>query len=200
MGEATREAREKVAEAREALGREVDELGSAARSAFDIPEKVRRYPVQTAGLAAGAAFLAAGGPKRVLRGVERRLRRGKRRRPQTLLPKEIERAVDGLGDDAAEIRERLDREFARFLERERKEGKLERSPTSRLLGLVEAFAIPFGAQVSRRLTERLFAADPNRPPADRAGGRDDAAGETPAAQALAEDASAYRALQDRQKS
>ncbi len=197
MGEATREAREKVAEARDAFGREVDELGSAARTAFDIPAKVRQNPVQTAGLAAGAAFLAAGGPKRVLRAVERRLRGGKRRRPRTLLPKEIERAIDGLGGDAAEIRERLDREFARYLERERREGKLERSPTARVLGLLEAFAIPFGAQVSRRLTQRLFAADPNRPAADR--GADAAADGTSGTQALAEDAAAYRALQDRQK-
>ncbi len=196
MGEETREARAKVAEARDAFSREVDELGSAARSAFDIPAKVRRNPVQTAGLAAGTAFLALGGPKRVLRGVERRLRGGKRRRPQTLLPREIERAIDGLGGDAAEIRQRLDREFARYLERERKEGKLERSGTSRLLGLLEAFAIPFGAQVSRRLTQRLFAADPTRPPADR--GRD-AADTTSGTQALAEDAAAYRALEDRQK-
>jgi hypothetical protein len=198
MGEATREAREKVVEARDALGREVDELGSAARSSFDIPAKVRRNPVQTAGLAAGVAFLAAGGPKRILRGVERRLRGGKRRRPRTLLPKEIERAIDGLGGDAAEVRERLDREFARFLERERREGKLERTPTGRLLGLLEAFAIPFGAQVSRRLTERLFAADPDRAPADGSAQGDEAGGSS-GTQALAEDAAAYRALQDRQQ-
>ncbi len=198
MGEATREAREKVAEARDALGREVDELGSAARSALDIPAKVRRNPVQTAGLAAGVAFLAAGGPKRILRGVERRLRGGKRRRPRTLLPKEIERAIDGLGGDAAEVRERLDREFARFLERERREGKLERTPSARLLGLLEAFAIPFGAQVSRRLTQRLFAADPDRPPAHEQARGDDAS-QTSGTQALAEDAAAYRALEERQQ-
>ena len=60
MGEQTRTAREEVLAARAALSSEVDELGSAARSAVDIPAKVRRNPAQTAGLAAGAAFFALG--------------------------------------------------------------------------------------------------------------------------------------------
>ena len=187
MGEATRAARQQVVEARAALGGEVDELGSAARSALDVPAKVRRNPVQTAGLAAGAVFLAVGGPRRVVRGVERRLRGGTPPPPKTLLPKDVERAVDDLGPNAAAVRARLEREFARYLEEQRKEGRLERSPRDSALRLFEAFAIPFGAQASRRLLQRLFAADPTRP--------SPAAEPSTGSEALAEDAAAIKATE-----
>ena len=186
MGEATREAREQVEAARRELSREVDELGSAARSALDVPAKVRQNPVQTVGLGAAVVLLAAGAPKRGLKWVKRRMRGGKPEPPQSILPREIERAIEDLGPDREVVRAQLNKEFVRFLEKERKEGRLERSPQDTLLRLIEAFAIPLGAQTSRRLTERLFAADPNRPPA---GGEKSSGTET-----LAEDAATAAAI------
>jgi hypothetical protein len=190
MGEATRAAREQVKAARRDLGREVDELGSEARSSLDLPAKVRRNPVQTVGLGAAVVLLAAGAPRRGLRFVQRKLRGGKPEPPSNALPKEVQRAIDDLGPDAAAVRARLDKEFAKFLARERTEGKLERSPQDTLLRLVEAFAVPFGAQASRRLTERLFAADPDRPAVPGEAAREKATGR----EALLEDAATVAAV------
>jgi hypothetical protein len=188
MGEATREARKQVEAARQDLAREVDELGSAARSAFDIPAKVRKNPVQTVGIGAGVVLLAVGAPRRGLRWVERRLRGGKPEAPPSVLPKEVKRAIDDLGPDAYAVRARLEREFVKFLEKERKEGRLERSPRDSVLRLLEAFAVPFGAQASRRLTERLFAADPDRPPVTAEGEK------ATGSEALLEDAATVAAV------
>ncbi|MBA3778297.1 MAG: hypothetical protein H0X16_03150 [Chloroflexi bacterium] len=166
MGEATRQAHEAVVRARTALRGEVDELGSATRSALDIPAKVRENPVQTVGLATGAVFLAVGGPKRILQAAETRLRRGKKRRdrPKGILPKEIDRTVKSLGDDEAVVREKLEREFAHYIREKAKTGKLEPSGRQSMWRLFDVIAVPLGAQVSRRFAERLLAADPDRPP------------------------------------
>jgi hypothetical protein len=188
MGAETREARKQVEAAREELRREVDELESAARSALDIPAKVRKHPVETVGIGTAAVLLVAGAPRRGLRWAERKLRGGRAQPPPRALPKEVLRAIDDLGPDAAAVRARLDREFARFLAKERKEGKIERDPRQTVLRIVEAMAIPLGAQAARRLTERLFAADPNRP-AVSPDGREKASG----TEALAEDAATVAA-------
>lgn len=192
MGSETAEARKQVVAAREALGREVDELESAARSAFDIPAKVKTHPVQTVGLGAGIVLLAAGAPRRGIRWVERKLRGGKPERPPKALPKEVERAIDDLGPDAAAVRARLDREFARFLAKERKDGQLERTPQQSALRIIEALAIPLGAQAARRLTERLFAADP-----DRAAVRPEGVEKSSGVEALAEDAATVAAAEEK---
>ena len=192
MGAETAEARKQVVAAREALGREVDELEAAARSAFDIPAKVKTHPVQTVGLGAGIVLLAAGAPRRGIRWVERKLRGGKPEPPPKSLPKEVERAIDDLGPDAAAVRARLDREFARFLAKERKDGQLERTPQQSVLRIIEALAIPLGAQAARRLTERLFAADPDRPAVDAEGVE-----KSSGTEALAEDAATVAAAEEK---
>jgi hypothetical protein len=192
MGEETAEARKQVVAARESLGREVDELESAARSALDIPAKVKAHPVQTVGLGAGIVLLAAGAPRRGIRWVERKLRGGKAEPPPKALPKEVEKAIDDLGPDAAAVRARLDREFARFLAKERKDGQLERTPQQSVLRIIEALAIPLGAQAARRLTERLLAADPDRPAVDP-DGREKSSG----TEALAEDAATVAAAEEK---
>jgi hypothetical protein len=192
MGAETREARKQVEAARSSLSREVDELESAARSALDIPAKVRKHPVETVGLGAGIVLLAAGAPRRGIRWVERKLRGGKAEPPPKALPREVLRAIDDLGPDAAAVRARLDREFARFLEKERKEGRIERDPRQTVLRIVEALAIPLGAQAARRLTERLFAADPNRPPISP-----DGMEKSSGTEALAEDAATVAAAEKR---
>jgi hypothetical protein len=192
MGEETAEARKQVVAARQALGREVDELESAARSALDIPAKVKAHPVQTVGLGAGIVLLAAGAPRRGIRWVERKLRGGKAERPPKALPKEVEKAIDDLGPDAAAVRARLDREFARFLAKERRDGQLQRTPQQSLLRIIEALAIPLGAQAARRLTERLLAADPDRP-AVSPDGREKSSG----TEALAEDAATVAAAEEK---
>lgn len=166
MGEATERALAEVAAARAVLSSEVDELEAAARSALDLKAKVRRSPAKAAGLVGGAAFLAVGGPKRILRGFSHRLRGTPA--PASLLPEEIQKAVDGLGPDAAAVRGRLEREFAAYLAAQRKEGKLGGAGSS-AWKLFDTLAGPIGAQASRRLIERFLAADPDRPRAAPSG-------------------------------
>ena len=89
MGTSTKEAHQQVIAARKAFAGELDELNAATRSALDIPAKVRKHPLETAGLAGGAAFLAVGGPKRVLKAVGRRVRPTRKQRFKGVLPDEV---------------------------------------------------------------------------------------------------------------
>jgi hypothetical protein len=190
MGEATRQAREEVIRARAALSGEVDELGAALRTSLDIPTKVKRNPVQTVGLAAGAAFLVVGGPKRILQKIELKLRGGKPKPPKGLLPKEVEEITEKLGPDGEIVRARLEREFAAYLREKSKKGQLAAGPRESAWRLFDAMAIPLGAQMARRLTERFFAADPDRPPVPAT--EEKATG----TEALVEDAAVVAATQD----
>jgi len=62
VGAETDAARAEVLASRAALLDEVQRLEASARAAVDIPAKIRRAPAKTAGLAAGTAFMALGGP------------------------------------------------------------------------------------------------------------------------------------------
>lgn len=104
MGARTDAARAEVVAARLGLRTEVDRLEASGRSAVDIPAKVRREPVKTAGLAAGAAFLVAGGPKRVLRGVRRAVLGPEPPLPKSMLPDEVEKTLRKMGSDGDRIR------------------------------------------------------------------------------------------------
>jgi hypothetical protein len=176
VGEQAQQARQRVVEARAALADEVDDLGSAARTTFDIPATVRANPVQTAGLAGGAVFLAVGGPKKLIQGVRRAMRRGKPPRAKGLLPKEIERAVDALGEDGPYVKARLEREFASYIQDKKKNKQLEPTAQQSFWRLFDIMAGPLGTQAARKLAEQLLqtpppttsgAADATRPPTRR---------------------------------
>ncbi|MBA2254370.1 MAG: hypothetical protein H0W07_04560 [Chloroflexi bacterium] len=162
MGESTKQARQAVVAARAALATEADELTAATRSALDIPAKVRKHPVETAGLAGGAVFLAVGGPRRLLKAAGKAVRRGKEPPPKTLLPKDVQKVVDGLGDDGRKVQERLEREFAAYLEK-RKKADTPTSSRASFWRLFDVMAIPLGRQVAKQMAERLLAADRDRP-------------------------------------
>lgn len=164
MGESTKQARQAVVAARASLATEVDELTAAARTAADIPAKVRAHPAQTAGLAGGAVFLAVGGPKRVIRGLGRVARRGKEPPPKTLLPKDVQRVIDGLGDDGKKVQARLEREFADYLEK-RKKATSQTNSRASFWRLFDVMAVPLGRQAAKQMAERLLAADRDRPAA-----------------------------------
>ncbi len=164
MGESTKQARQAVIAARAALATEADELTAATRSALDIPAKARKHPVETAGLAGGAAFLAVGGPKRVLRLVGRAVRRGKEPPPKTLLPKDVQKVINGLGEDGRKVQARLEREFASYLEK-RKKADTQASSRASFWRLFDVMAKPLGRQAAKQMAERLMAADRDRPAA-----------------------------------
>ena len=115
--ESVADARQAVVDARLAVEKELDDLGLATKAALDIPAKIRRNPVRTVGLGAGAAFLLLGGPKRVLKQVEHRVL--PKRRYRKLTPAEVDRAIDRLGDeDQGRVRAHIERDFASYLEKE----------------------------------------------------------------------------------
>lgn len=165
MAESTADARQEVENARRAVESELDELGAAARAAVDIPAKVRRNPVKVAGLASGAAFLAVGGPKRVLRAAEHRLWPKRQTRVKSVLPKDVARAVDRLGEDAEGVRNHLERDFVTYLER-----KHPADPPSAQRSFWRTYDLllgPIGGIAARELVKRLFETPPERKAEDR---------------------------------
>ena len=158
MGARTDAARAQIVEARSELENEVLRLEAAGRAAVDIPSKVRRAPARTAGLAAGAAFLIAGGPQRLFRRAKRAVLGPEQELPKSMLPGEVDEALRKLGPEGDKVRGTLEREFAKYLE----EHKEERD--SRDLGAVAALLLtnvarPLTERVGRRLAQELFSPD-----------------------------------------
>lgn len=155
MGASTDAARARVLAARGELEDEVTRLEAAGRSAVDIPAKVRREPAKTAGLAAGAAFLVAGGPRRAFRRVRRAIQGPDADMPRSMLPKEVDRELKKLGSDGEKVRGTIEREFARYLDEHREERQ------NRDLGAVAALLLsqvakPVTQRAARRFVEELF--------------------------------------------
>ncbi len=109
-----------VLAARTALEDELVRLEATARAAVDIRAKVKRNPGRTAAVLGGTAFVAVGGPRRVLRGVRHRVFGRPDPLPPSLLPDQVEKAVRALGDDGTKVRGALEREFAAFVDTNRR--------------------------------------------------------------------------------
>lgn len=155
MGARTDAARAAAVASRGSLEDEVVRLEASARAAVDIPAKIRRAPARTAGLAAGAVFVAAGGPKRVIRRVVRAVRGPQADMPKSMLPKEVDRTLRKLGSDGDKVRGTIEREFADYLEAkgpERRSRDLG-ATASTLAGSVLG---PVTKRVGRQLAEELF--------------------------------------------
>jgi hypothetical protein len=163
MDEATLAARQQVVAARAALLVEVDELGTAARSAVDVPAKIRRNPLKFAAGAGGLAFLALRGPQRTARRVTRSIRGGRTPTPKSVLPDEIERVVAELGGNSEKIRARLDREFADYLASQKRAGNLRSGGANAFWRGANVFTTVLAARAAGQLARRLFAADRDRP-------------------------------------
>jgi hypothetical protein len=121
----------------------------------DIPAKIRREPVKTAGIAAGLAFLIAGGPKRLFRQARRAVVGPEADRPKSMLPEEVDKELRKLGSDGDRVRATIEREFAKYLEEHREERE------KRDLGAVAALMLanvakPLTSQAVKRLTEQLL--------------------------------------------
>ena len=158
MGEGSDTARAQVLAAREALGEELERLEASARTAVDIPAKVRRNPGKAAGVAAGAGFLLVGGPQRVFRRAKRVVLGPPEPLPKSMLPKEIDKALGKLGDDGDRVRGTLEREFANYLEQtapQRKERDLGAVTAIMLSALIRPLIQRYGKQ----LIDQLFATD-----------------------------------------
>jgi hypothetical protein len=114
-------ARDRVLAARATLGEELETLEASARAAVDVPAKIRQSPAKAAAIAGSAAFVVAGGPKRLFRAGKRAVTGKPAEYPDALLPKEIEKTLKKLGDDGDKVRGALERDFAAYAEARKKE-------------------------------------------------------------------------------
>jgi hypothetical protein len=121
----------------------------------DIPAKIRRAPAQTAGLAAGAAFIVAGGPKRLIRGFRRAVFGPEADLPKSMLPREVDKTLKKLGSDGDKVRGTLEREFASYLD-EKAEERRKRDLTGTAAVLVASLLGPLTKRLGDRLAEELF--------------------------------------------
>lgn len=136
--------------AREGLGEEIIRLEATARAAVDVRAKVRRNPGKTAAVVGGTAFMAVKGPRRVFRTVKRRIVGAPDPLPPSLLPDQVEQAVRALGDDGAKVRGALEREFAAFVDTNRK------GDSRFIRRILLTGGVPLAGEVSRMLLKRLF--------------------------------------------
>ena len=155
MGARTDEARAEVVASRQLLLDEVARLEAAGRSAIDIPAKIRRSPAKVAALAAGAAFVVLGGPKRTIGAIRRAVRGPKADLPKSMLPEQIDKALHSLGDDGNRVRGLLEREFVDYLEKNKpvREARDLRGTISELGGNLLR---PATSEAGKRLAKELF--------------------------------------------
>jgi hypothetical protein len=158
VGEGSDAARAQVLAARGALADELERLEASARTAVDVPAKVRRNPGKAVGLAAGAGFLLVGGPKRVFRRAKRAVLGPPEPLPTSMLPKEIDKAIRELGDDGEKVRGTIEREFASYLEQtapQRKKRDVGTVGTILALTVIRRLFERYGQQ----LVDQLFSTD-----------------------------------------
>ena len=160
MGSRTDAALAQVVAARADLAEEVDRLEAAGRAAVDIPAKVRQNPAKAAGVAAGGAFLALGGPKRLFRRAKKAVTGKDEDLPSELLPKEVEKTLRKLGTDGKAVRGTLEREFASYLD-DRSKARKKEGVVAGVTALALAGLRPIVLRTGRQVAERLL--DPNGP-------------------------------------
>jgi hypothetical protein len=158
VGASTDAARAEVLARRAELAVELERLEAAGRSAVDIPTKIRREPAKTAGLAAGAIFLVAGGPAKVVRRARRAIFGPERELPKSMLPKEIDESLRKLGTDGEKVRGTIEREFTKYLD-EHAEERRDRDLGAVVAMLLASVAKPVSTRAARQLAERLFSPD-----------------------------------------
>jgi hypothetical protein len=160
VGTRTDAAQAAVVAARADVADQVDRLEAAGRAAVDIPAKVKANPAKAAGVAAGGAFLALGGPKRLYRRAKRAVTGKDDELPSELLPKDVEKAIKRLGSDGKAVRGTLEREFAKYLEDRQSERKKE-GLVAAATGLAITALRPIAMRGGRQIAERML--DPNQP-------------------------------------
>jgi hypothetical protein len=141
----------------------LDDLTGATQSALDVPAKIRRNPVKTAALVSGTGFLLAGGPRRVVRAVGRRILPQPRPDPYAgILPDEIEKVLKdtGVAKDP-EVRRALNRDFADYLKQKGKY-RPEPSAAASFWRTFDKVAGPLGTAGARAMVQRLMEAEQDR--------------------------------------
>jgi hypothetical protein len=155
---AVQAARAEAEAARTALAVEIDRLRDAGRRAVDVKAKVKGMPAAIAREPAKFLGLGAAGAGAGI--LVSRLRRGRKKAmPPGLLPPEVESALEGIGPDAAKVREALNAGFTRYLETE---GAQAATPRRKVPGLIPLFILPVASTIAREAIKRLVAGPPKR--------------------------------------
>ena len=158
MGEGSDSARAGVLAARATLAEELEQLEASTRAAVDIPAKVKRNPVKSVGIAAGAGFLLVGGPRRLFRGAKRVAFGPPEPLPKSMLPKEIDKTLKGLGSDGEKVRGTIEREFAAYLE-QTAPVRNKRDLNAVTAIILSALARPIIERFGKQLIEQVFSTD-----------------------------------------
>jgi hypothetical protein len=158
VGSRTDAALAQVVAARADAEEQFDRLEAAGRAAIDIPAKIRRSPAKAAGIVAGGAFVALGGPKRLFRRAKRAVTGKEEELPSEFLPKDVEKALKKLGTDGKKVRGTLEREFAKYLDDRRKERKKE-GIISAGTALAATALRPGAIRIGKQLAERMMNPD-----------------------------------------
>ena len=158
MGAETEAARAEVLASRAALLEQGHRLQASARAAVDIPGNIKRQPAKTAGLVAGTAFVALGGPQRLFRRARRMVQGPKADLPKSMLPDQVEKQLRKLGTDGDKVRSVLEREFMHYLD---ERSKVRKQQDTALVGLAIAGNVlrPLSDRLGKQLAERLFSPD-----------------------------------------
>jgi hypothetical protein len=118
VGETLAETRVEVANQRAQNERTAAELEARVRHALDIKARFRENPALFIGLAAGVVFLVAGGPRRVIKSVQRRTNPTRAEQAYDALPNAMQAWVDtlaaGTGPKAKQARDTLVEELQRW--------------------------------------------------------------------------------------
>jgi hypothetical protein len=155
VGARTDAARAEAVASRQVFLDEVVALKASARSAVDIPAKIKRAPAKTAALIGGSAFLLLKGPQRAYRGLRRAIFGPTANLPKTMLPKAIDSALHAIGDNGERVRGVLEREFADYLDKNR-EDREARDWKGTVSALGSAILGPVTAAAGKRLAKDLF--------------------------------------------
>jgi len=158
VGARTDAARAEVLAARAGLDEELLKLEASGRAAVDIPARLKREPAKVLGAAGGAAFLLLGGPKRVLKGVQKAFNGGKEPLPKSMLPPEVEKTLKKMGADGEKVRGTLEREFASYLEEKAPERR-ERDLGAVAAGLIGSAFKPVVMRFGKQLAEQALNPD-----------------------------------------
>jgi len=114
VGETLAETRVEIAAQRA----ELEATASGLREALDLPRRLRENPLQVIGIGAVAAFLVAGGPRRIARVLRRQTAPHEAEKAYDALPSTMQAWVDTLagegGPSAKAVRDQLVEELRRW--------------------------------------------------------------------------------------
>jgi ElaB/YqjD/DUF883 family membrane-anchored ribosome-binding protein len=143
-------ARDRVLAARSDLASKLEVLEASARSAVDIPARIRESPAKAAAIAGAAGFLLLRGPERIYRFVRKAVTGSPAPMPKRMLPKQIEKSLRALGDDGEKVRGTIERDFAEYAK------KAEKDRRGLLSALILALARPLVTRGAKAAGEYLF--------------------------------------------